>query len=67
MIVACTDGAVVLEVQAVLQQYAVARVRAQGPNRGSPMIWVMVDRGLGEDKRRRAAARDRSDPRRDDS
>jgi hypothetical protein len=50
MIVACTDGAVVPEVQAILQQYAVARVRAPGPNRGSPMIWVMVDSGLGEDK-----------------
>ena len=49
MVVACTNGAVVPEVQAVLQQYAVGRVRAQGPNRGSPMIWVMVDSGLGED------------------
>jgi len=50
MIVACADGTVVPEVQAVLQQYAVVRVRAQGPNSGSPMIWVMVDSGLGEDK-----------------
>ena len=50
MIVACTDGAVVPEVQAVLQQYAVARVREQGPNIGSPMIWVMVDSGRGENK-----------------
>ena len=50
MIVACTDGAVVPEVQAVLQQYAVARVREQGPNIGSPLIWVMVDSRLGEDK-----------------
>ena len=50
MIVACTDGAVVPEVQAVLLHYAVARVREQGPNIGSPMIWVMVDSGLGEDK-----------------
>jgi hypothetical protein len=50
MYVACGDGTVVPEVQAVLQQYAVARVRAQGPNLGSPMIWVIVDSGLGEDK-----------------
>ena len=50
MYVACGDGTVVSEVQAVLLQYAVARVRAQGPNRGSPMIWVMVDSGLGEDQ-----------------
>ena len=50
MIVACADGAVVPEVQAVLRHYAVARVREQGPNIGSPMIWVMVDSGLGEDK-----------------
>ena len=50
MIVACADGAVVPEVQAVLRQYAVARVREQGPNMGSPIICVMVDSGLGEDK-----------------
>jgi hypothetical protein len=50
MNVACVDGTVVSEVQAVLLQYAVARVREQGPNIGSPMICVMVDSGLGEDK-----------------
>ena len=50
MVVSCTDGAVVAEVQAVLQQYAVAGVREQGPNIGSPMIWVIVDSRLGEDK-----------------
>jgi len=50
MIIACTDSAVVPEVQAVLQQYAVADVREQGPNIGSPMIWVIVDSRLGEDK-----------------
>lgn len=50
MNVACADGTVVSEVQAVLLQYAVARVREQGPNIGSPMICVMVDSGLGEDK-----------------
>ena len=50
MIVACADGAVVPEVQAVLLQYAVARVREQGPNIGSPMMCVIVDSGLGEDK-----------------
>jgi hypothetical protein len=36
MVVACTDSTVVSEVQAVLQQYAVAGVREQGPNIGSP-------------------------------
>lgn len=50
MYVACADGTVVSEVQAILLNYAVARVREQGPNFGSPMIWVMVDSGLGEDK-----------------
>jgi hypothetical protein len=50
MYVACGDGTVVSEVQAVLLHHAVARVRAQGPNLGSPMIWVIVDSGLGEDK-----------------
>jgi len=50
MIVACADGTVVPEVQAVLLHYAVARVREQGPNIGNPMICVMVDSGLGEDK-----------------
>ena len=50
MNVACADGTVVSEVQAVLLHYAVARVREQGPNIGSPMICVMVDSGLGEDK-----------------
>ena len=49
MNVACADEIVVQEVQAVLRQYAVARVRAQGPNLGSAMIWVMVDSGLGDD------------------
>jgi len=50
MIIACTNSAVATEVHVVLQQYAVARVRDQGPNIGSPMIWVMVDSGLGENK-----------------
>ena len=52
MNVACADGTVVPEVRAVLLHYAVARVREQGPNVGSPMICVMVDSGLGEDKER---------------
>ncbi len=50
MYIACADGTVVSEVQAVLRHYSVARVREQGPNVGSPMICVMVDSGLGEDK-----------------
>lgn len=52
MNVACADGTVVPEVRAVLLHCAVARVREQGPNVGSPMICVMVDSGLGEDKER---------------
>ncbi len=50
MIVACADGTVVPEVQAVLRHYAVGCVDQQGPNLGSPLIWVMIDSGLGEDK-----------------
>ncbi len=52
MNVACADESVVQEVQALLRQYRVARVREQGPNLGSAMIWVMVDSGLGDDSER---------------
>jgi hypothetical protein len=52
MNIACADGTVVPEVRAVLLNYAVAPVRQQGPNMGSPMIWVIVHCGLGEDKER---------------
>jgi len=50
MNVLCADEMVVQEVQAVLRRYAVARMREQGPNLGSPMIWVMVDSSLDGDK-----------------
>jgi hypothetical protein len=43
---------VVPGVRAVLLKYAVAHVRQQGPNVSSPMIWVMVDVGLGGDQER---------------
>ena len=52
MNIACTNETVVLEVRAVLRNYAVAQVRQQGPNLGSPKIWVMVYTGMGEDKER---------------
>ena len=52
MNIACFDETVVPEVRAVLLKYAVAPVRQQGPNIGSPMIWVIVDVGLGRDNER---------------
>ena len=52
MNIACADETVVPGVRAVLLKYAVAQVRQQGPNLGSPMIWVMADSGLGSDKER---------------
>ncbi len=52
MNIACQDETVLPEVRAVLLKYAVAQVRRQGPNLGSPMIWVMVDVGLGDDTER---------------
>jgi hypothetical protein len=52
MNIACVDETVVPEVRAVLLKYAVAHIRQQGPNIGSPMIWVMVDIGLGGDQER---------------
>lgn len=50
MNVSCADELVVQEVQTVLRRYAVARMREQGPNIGSPMIWVMIDTKLDGDK-----------------
>ena len=50
MNISCADELVVQEVQAVLRRYAVARMREQGPNLGSPMIWVIVDGKLDGDK-----------------
>jgi hypothetical protein len=52
MNIACADETVVLEVRAVLKKYVEAQVRQQGPNLGSPMIWVMVAAAMGEDKER---------------
>jgi hypothetical protein len=52
MNIACVDETVVLEVRAVLGNYTVAQVRQQGPHLGSPMIWVMVYAGMGQDKER---------------
>ena len=49
MNIACADETVVPEVRAVLLNYAVAQVRQQGPNLGSPMIWVMVYAGMGDE------------------
>ena len=50
MNIACADELVVNDVQAVLRHHAVARTREQGPNIGSPMIWLIVDSGLGGDQ-----------------
>jgi hypothetical protein len=52
MNIACADATVVPEVRAVLRNYTVAQVLLQGPNLGSPMIWVMVYAAIGEDKER---------------
>ena len=52
MNIECRDETVVLEVKAVLRNHVVAQVRQQGPNLGSPMMWVMVYTGMGEDKER---------------
>jgi hypothetical protein len=52
MNIACADEMVVPIVRAVLQKYETSHVRQQGPNLGSPMIWVMVDVARSEDKER---------------
>ena len=52
MNIACADETVVQEVRAVLLKYQVSPVRQQGPNLGDPMIWVMVNVALSEDKER---------------
>jgi hypothetical protein len=43
MNIECADATVVPIVRAVLQKYEMSHIRQQGPNLGSPMIWVMVD------------------------
>jgi hypothetical protein len=50
MNIACIDETVVPIVRATLQKYEMSHIRQQGPNFGSPMIWVMVDRASSEDK-----------------
>jgi len=52
MNIECTDETVVPIVRAVLQKYAMSPVRQQGPNLGSPMIWIMVDVARSDDKER---------------
>jgi hypothetical protein len=52
MNITCEDETVVLEVRTILRNYGEAQVRQQGPNLGSPMIWVMVYARMGEDKER---------------
>jgi hypothetical protein len=52
MNIECADETVVPIVRAVLQRYKMSHVRQQGPNLGSPMIWVMVDAPRSDDEDR---------------
>ena len=52
MNIECPDETVVPIVRAVLQKYEMSHVHQQGPNLGSPMIWVMVDVARSDDKER---------------
>jgi len=52
MNIACIDETVVPTVRAVLQKYKMSDIRQQGPNYGSPMILVMVDRASSDDQER---------------
>jgi hypothetical protein len=52
MNIACADETVVPVVRAVLLKYEVSQVRQQGPNFGNPMIWVMANVRIGEDRER---------------
>ena len=52
MNIECTDETIVPIVRAVLQKYDMSPIRQQGPNLGSPMIWVMVDVARSDDKER---------------
>lgn len=52
MNIACSDETIVTNVRAVLLKYKVSQVRQQGPNFGNPMIWVMVNVAISDDKER---------------
>jgi hypothetical protein len=54
MNIACSDETVVSTVREVLLGYDITQVRQQGPNFGSPMIWVLVNVpiAIGNDKER---------------
>ena len=52
MNIACSDETAVIDVRAVLLKYEVSQVRRQGPNFGNPIIWVMVDATIADDKER---------------
>jgi len=52
MNIECKDETVVPIVRAVLQKYDMSPIRQQGPNLGSPMIWVMVDVARSDDTER---------------
>src|SRR6185436_11097979 len=43
MNIACFDETVVSTVKEVLLEHGISQVRQQGPNFGSPMIWVLVN------------------------
>jgi hypothetical protein len=52
MNIECMDETVVPIVRAVLQNYQMSEVRQQGPNFGSPIIWVMVNHAGSDDQER---------------
>jgi hypothetical protein len=54
MNIACSDETVVSTVKGVLLEHGISQVRQQGPNYGSPMIWVLVNvpATIGTDKER---------------
>jgi hypothetical protein len=52
MNIECKDETVVPIVRAVFQKYDMSPIRQQGPNLGSPMIWVMVDVARSDDTER---------------
>jgi hypothetical protein len=54
MNIACSDETVMSTVKEVLLAYDITQVRQQGPNFGSPMIWVLatVPLSIGIDKER---------------
>ena len=52
MNIACSDETVLANVRAIFLKYEVPQVRQQGPNFGDPMIWVMVNVAMSDDKER---------------